>query len=155
MRLTILISAVTLSCAGVAVAQAPQAPAPVATQPMERVDGIGGFFFRSTNPKALAQWYADHLGVTQTPTDYNQQPWRQEAGPTVFEPFPADSKFFERTAQTFILNFRVKDLDAMVAQLRRAGIAVDVDPQTYPNGRFALTHDPEGNPIQLWQPKLP
>ena len=60
---------------------------------------------------------------------------------------------FERPSQTFILNFRAKHLDAMVEQLRRAGIAVEVDPQTYPNGRFALTHDPEGNPIQLWQPK--
>ena len=52
-----------------------------------------------------------------------------------------------------MLNFRVKDLDAMVGQLRNAGIVVEVDPETYPNGRFALTHDPEGNPIQLWQPR--
>ena len=151
MRLAILISAVTVSFATVAAAQSPQAPG--AAQPAERVDGIGGFFFRSTNPKALAAWYADHLGVTRTPTDYNQQPWRQSAGPTAFQPFPANSTFFERPGQMFMLNFRVKDLDAMVAQLRGAGIAVEVDPQSYPNGRFALTHDPDGNPIQLWQPK--
>lgn len=118
----------------------------------ERVGGIGGFFFRAKAPQALAKWYADHLGITPTPPDYNHQPWYQAAGPTVFEPFPAGSKFFERTSQQFVLNFRVRNLDAMVAQLRRAGIAVDRDPKVYPNGQFASLHDPEGNPIQLWQP---
>ena len=71
----------------------------------------------------------------------------------MFEPFPANTKYFGRPEQMFMLNFRVKNMDAMVAQLRGAGIVVEVDPETYPNGRFALTHDPEGNPIQLWQPK--
>ena len=120
---------------------------------MERVEGIGGFFFRSSSPKTLAQWYNDHLGVTLTPPDYDHEPWQQGAGPTVFEPFPADSEYFGRADRTFMLNFRVRDLDAMVAQLRRAGIAVELDPQTYPNGRFARLSDPEGNPIQLWQPR--
>ena len=150
MKRTILVAIAALPLAGAAWAQT---PAPPASNHLERVDGIGGFFFRSTSPKALAQWYADHLGVTRTPTAYNQKPWRQAAGPTVFEPFPADTKYFGRPAQAFMLNFRVKDLDAMVGQLRSAGIVVEVDPETYPNGRFALTHDPEGNPIQLWQPK--
>jgi predicted enzyme related to lactoylglutathione lyase len=126
--------------------------APGAPIARERVDGIGGFFFRAKAPKALAQWYADNLGINLTPTTYNQQPWRQEAGPTAFEPFPADTKYFERASQQFMLNFRVRNLDAMVAQLRRASIAVDVDPKPYPNGRFASLHDPEGNPIQLWEP---
>ncbi len=120
---------------------------------MERVDGIGGFFFKAADPKALAQWYNDHLGVTLTPSDYNSKPWRQAAGPTVFAPFPAATKYFGPPEQRFMLNFRVRNLDAMVAQLRRADIKVDVDPKTYPNGRFALLHDPEGNPIQLWQPQ--
>ncbi len=151
MRFAILISTVTFSLASVAAAQ--PAPTPSAAERVERVDGIGGFFFRSRNPKALAKWYADQLGVTQTPTSYRQQPWRQAAGPTAFQPFPADTKYFERSEQMFMLNFRVKDLDAMAAQLRRAGAVVEVDPRIYPNGRFALTHDPEGNPIQLWQPK--
>jgi predicted enzyme related to lactoylglutathione lyase len=118
----------------------------------ERVEGIGGFFFRAKSPKALAAWYADQLGITLTPTAYGQQPWRQTAGPTAFEPFPADTKYFERASQQFMLNFRVRNLDAMVAQLRRAGIKVDRDPKVYPNGVFASLHDPEGNPIQLWQP---
>lgn len=120
---------------------------------MERVQGIGGFFFRAREPKRLAAWYATHLGVDLTPQDYGQQPWMQEAGATVFEPFPADSDFFGRPEQAWMLNFRVRDLDAMVAQLRAADVAVQVDPEVYPNGRFAQLADPEGNPIQLWQPE--
>jgi len=135
---------------GVASAQTPTAQ-PAAT-PMERVDGIGGFFFKAKEPKVLAQWYADHLGVGPTPQDYGQEPWQQAAGPTAFQPFAATTKYFGRAEQVFMLNFRVRNLDAMVAQLRRAGITVDVDPETYPNGLFARLADPEGNPIQLWQP---
>jgi predicted enzyme related to lactoylglutathione lyase len=71
----------------------------------------------------------------------------------VFQPFPANTTYFGSADRSFMLNFRVKNLDAMVAQLRRAGITVDVDPKTYPNGRFARLSDPEGNPIQLWQPQ--
>lgn len=119
---------------------------------MERVQGIGGFFFRAREPKQLAAWYATHLGVDLTPQDYGQQPWTQQAGATVFEPFPADTDFFGRPEQMWMLNFRVRDLDAMVAQLRAADVGVQVDPEVYPNGRFAQLADPEGNPIQLWQP---
>ncbi|HET9834543.1 MAG TPA: VOC family protein [Vicinamibacterales bacterium] len=119
----------------------------------ERVDGIGGIFFRSKTPDALARWYSDHLGVALTPADYGLEPWRQSAGPTVFQPFADDTDYFGRREQSFMLNFRVRDLDAMVAQLRHAGITVDVDPQSYPNGRFARLSDPDGNPIELWQPQ--
>jgi glyoxylase I family protein len=133
-------------------AQTPAQPPTSGEAAMERVEGIGGFFFRSSSPKTLAQWYSDHLGVGATPSEYGQQPWQQTAGPTAFQPFPAETKYFGRADRMFMLNFRVRDLDAMVAQLRRAGINVDVDPQTYPNGRFARLTDPEGNPIQLWEP---
>ena len=122
-------------------------------QEKERVDGIGGFFFKAKDPKALVQWYSDHLGVGSTPTAYGQEPWTQTAGATAFQPFPASTKYFGRAEQAFMLNFRVRNLDAMVAQLRRADIKVEVDPETYPNGRFARLEDPEGNPIQLWEPK--
>jgi glyoxylase I family protein len=119
---------------------------------MERVAGIGGLFFRARDPAALARWYADHLGIDPAPTTYEQPPWWQQQGPTVLSPFPADSDAFGRPEQAWMLNLRVRDLDAMVAQLRAAGIEVTLDPQTYPNGRFASTADPEGNPIQLWEP---
>ena len=119
---------------------------------MEKVTGIGGMFFRARDPEALARWYAEHLGVDPPPTSYEVQPWMQTAGPTVFAAMPLDSENFERPEQTWAINFRVVDLDAMVAQLRSAGVAVEVAPETYPNGRFASTRDPEGNPIQLWEP---
>jgi len=119
---------------------------------MERVTGIGGFFFRAKDSKALAQWYETHLGVSQVPTDYKAKPWEQEAGSTAFAPFPQSSGYFGDPAKVWMLNFRVRNLDAMVAQLRAAGIEVTVDDHSYPNGRFARLHDPEGNPIELWQP---
>jgi glyoxylase I family protein len=119
---------------------------------MEKVLGIGGLFFRSRDPQSLARWYQEHLGVALTPPDYDHQPWWQEAGPTVFAPFPAHSRKFGNPAQAWMVNFRVGNLDAMTAQLRQAGMAVEVDPEQYPNGRFATVHDPEGNPIELWEP---
>jgi glyoxylase I family protein len=124
-----------------------------AQAPAEKVTGIGGVFFRAADPKALADWYERHLGVTRTPTTYDMEPWQQDKGPTVFAPFASTTKYFDRPTQQFMINFRVRSLAAMVAQLTKAGIAVKVDPKEYPNGRFARLHDPEGNPIELWQPK--
>lgn len=120
---------------------------------MERVHGIGGFFFRARDPKALAVWYDKHLGVQLTPTQYDQPAWQQEAGTTVFEPFGWDTDYFGPKDRMWMINFRVLHLAEMVSQLRAAGIAVEVDPETYPNGLFARLADPEGNPIQLWQPR--
>lgn len=120
---------------------------------MESVTGIGGFFFRAKDPGALSQWYKDHLGIDLVPSDYNQNPWSQQAGPTAFAPFPADTDYFGNAAQQWMINFRVRDLDAMVKQLQTAKIDVRVDPESYPNGRFARLHDPEGNPIELWEPR--
>ena len=119
---------------------------------MHRVTGIGGLFFRAKNPEAMAQWYKEHLGIDLVPSDYSQKPWSQDAGPTVFAPFPADSDYFGDAAKQWMINFRVSDLDGMVGQLRAAGITVTVDQENYPNGRFARLHDPEGNPIELWEP---
>jgi glyoxylase I family protein len=119
---------------------------------MERVHGIGGFFFRARDPKGLAQWYATHLGVDPVPTDYDGKAWSQQAGTTVFAPFQHDTTYFGRDEQTWMINFRVRNLAAMVAQLRAADIEVDVEAESYPNGSFARLQDPEGNPIQLWEP---
>jgi len=120
---------------------------------MEKVHGIGGIFFRARDPAGLGRWYGDHLGVTLTPSNYDELPWWQEAGPTVFARFPEDTAYFGDAKRTWMVNFRVRDLQAMVMQLRAANIAVEVDPQDYPNGRFARLHDPEGNPIELWEPE--
>ena len=115
------------------------------------VTGIGGFFFRSKDPKALAEWYLTHLGVGAPEGVYL---WPQEAGPTVFAPFKADSDYFAAD-KSWMLNLRVDDLEGLLAQLRAAGIEIitkaewDATPEI---GRFARIHDPEGNPIELWQP---
>lgn len=119
---------------------------------MERVTGIGGFFFRANDPEGLTRWYETHLGIPGPPASYDERSWEQEPGPTFFAPFPADSEHFRRPEQQWAINFRVRDLDAMVAQLRGAGIDVEVHDETYPNGRFADLVDPESNPVQLWEP---
>jgi glyoxylase I family protein len=136
----------------------PAPPAKAAAKPqsgetkMEKVAGIGGLFFRARDPKALGNWYQQHLGIALTPTSEGGTVWQQEAGPTSFSPFPETSKYFGDPNKVWMINFRVHDLDKMVAQLRTAGIEVK-DPESYPNiGRFTRLHDPEGNPIELWQP---
>ena len=116
---------------------------------MERVLGIGGYFLRADDPTALRAWYRDCLGLADSDTE----PWHQEAGPTVFAPFDRDTDYFGSPAQQTMLNFRVRDLDAMLAQLRQAG--ADVAPETQDMdgvGRFGWVTDPEGNRIELWQP---
>ena len=128
---------------------AAQEPSP---QP-ERVLGIGGFFFKAHDPAAMARWYEKNLGISLTPTSYEAQPWRQEAGPTAFAPFSDSTKYFGARDRMWMLNFRVRDVAAMAAQLRANGITVTVDTTLYPNGRFARLKDPEGNPIELWEPK--
>lgn len=135
-------------------AAAEQTPSP-SPSAKETVTGIGGFFFRAHDPNALGQWYQDHLGIFVTPKALNDPVWTQQAGQTVFSPFPETTKYFGDPAKQWMLNFRVRDLDRMAAQLEAAGITVKVDPTTYPNGRFAHLHDPEGNPIELWQPMSP
>ncbi|HEV2341931.1 MAG TPA: VOC family protein [Candidatus Acidoferrales bacterium] len=122
---------------------------------MEKVIGIGGLFFRAHDPKVLGRWYEEHLGITIEPTSQGQAVWQQEAGPTVFTPFPETTKYFGDPSKVWMVNFRVRDLDKMVAQLRAAGIEAK-DPENYPGvGRFSRIHDPEGNPIELWQPEKP
>ena len=118
----------------------------------KRVLGIGGIFFRSKDQSTLAQWYSDLLGVEIVPRDYDPQPWKTEAGATIFAPFKEDTDYFGRDEQKWMINFRVANLNAMQTQLEAAGVEVNVDPETYPNGRFARIHDPEGNPIELWEP---
>lgn len=114
---------------------------------MARVTGIGGVFFRARNPAALADWYRVTLGIGA-----GEAPWAQEAGPTVFSPFPADTDYFAADRQV-MLNLRVDDLDGMLAALAGRGIAAETRAEwDGPWGRFARIHDPEGNPLELWQP---
>jgi predicted enzyme related to lactoylglutathione lyase len=116
---------------------------------MERVIGIGGYFLRAADPAALSTWYRESLGLD---TDENGA-WHQEAGVTVFTPFEAGTDYFGSRSQQTMLNFRVRDLDAMLAQLRGVGADVAAETQDYEGiGRFGWVTDPEGNRIELWQP---
>lgn len=113
---------------------------------MAKVTGIGGFFFRSKGKDALAEWYKTHLGVT----DF----WKQEEGLTVFAPFRQETDYFPADKQ-WMLNLRVDNLDELMQSLKAAGIAVETRPgewDTPETGRFARIYDPEGNPLELWEP---
>lgn len=113
------------------------------------VQGIGGLFFRADDPDALAAWYKAHLGIDAGHAGI----WQQQAGMTVFAPFRRDSDYFAADRQ-WMLNLRVTDLDGLKASLTVAGVAVETRAEwdTADYGRFARLHDPEGNPIELWEP---
>lgn len=117
--------------------------------------GMGGLFFRAADPDALAAWYKEHLGVGGGCGEGNDNAWvwATQSGPMVFAPFKRDTDYFAAD-KAFMINFRVSDLDGLLAQLRTSGIEVETraewdDPMT---GRFARIHDPEGNAIELWEP---
>ena len=121
--------------------------------------GMGGYFFRARDPEALKAWYREHLGVgggmgTDDKGQSNEWVWFTQSGPMVFEPFKQDSDYFPAEKQVMI-NLRVSDLDSLLQKLRAAGIEVITKPEwdSMPEvGRFARVHDPEGNPIELWEP---
>lgn len=119
--------------------------------------GMGGYFFRAKDPAALKAWYRDHLGVgggtgVDPATGHtNEWVWYTAAGPMVFEPFKADTDYFADDKQTMI-NLRVSDLDGLLATLRADGIAIAREEAMDGVGRFARVHDPEGNPVELWEP---
>ncbi len=116
---------------------------------MERVLGIGGYFMRAVDPVALGAWYRDQLGLD---ADENGL-WQQGAGPTVFAPFESETDYFGSRGQQTMLNFRVRDLEAMLAQLRAGGAEVAEQTQDMEGvGRFGWVTDPEGNRVELWQP---
>jgi predicted enzyme related to lactoylglutathione lyase len=115
---------------------------------VERAVGIGGFFFRAADPEALAAWYEANLGIASFASGGS---WEQQAGPTVFAPFPADTDYFGRADQQTMLNFRVTNLDAMLRQLRAGGAQVDDEVAEADFGRFGHAVDPEGNRFELWE----
>lgn len=116
------------------------------------VTGIGGFFFRAKDPEAMRAWYVKYLGVGSAPYGL----WDTQMGSSVFAPFAADTDYFAADRQ-WMLNLRVDDLDGLCTKLRAAGIAVTTNPEWNMEGvgRFARIHDPEDNPVELWQPDQP
>ena len=122
---------------------------------MERVTGIGGIFFKARDPKGLAAWYREHLGV---PIDEGQTYGTFDAASdgdraqTVWSAFPEDTTHLGPGGASFMVNYRVANLDRMLDQLREAGAAVDDTVEDYGYGRFGWASDPEGNRFELWEP---
>ena len=122
---------------------------------MERVTGIGGIFFKSADPKALGAWYRDHLGLDVTEWGGVVFQWGgadSAPGMTLWSPFAADTRYMEPSTSSFMVNFRVADLDALLAALRREGCNVLDKTEDSEHGRFGWVIDPEGNKVELWQP---
>lgn len=117
-------------------------------EPTERVTGIGGVFFRARDPKALLAWYREHLGIPGDEEDIAIFP---ESRDTHWAPFPEDTTYWPADRQLMV-NFTVASLDAMLEQLRRAGVEVDDEIAEHAYGRFGWCRDPEGNRIELWEP---
>lgn len=122
---------------------------------MARITGIGGIFFRSKDPKALAAWYRDTLGIAVEDWGGVAFPTDAADGPklTVWSPFAADSKYMEPSAREFMINLATDDLDGMIAQLEARGVTMLGRDDSDPSGRFAWLLDPDGTKIELWQGK--
>jgi predicted enzyme related to lactoylglutathione lyase len=124
---------------------------------MARVTGIGGVFFKSTGDhRALAAWYRDNLGielkewggaVLKWPEDRNE-----DQGMTVWHVAASDSEWFAPSRSSFMINYRVEDLDGLLARVRGNGGQVVNGPESHENGRFAWVMDPDGNKVELWEP---
>src|SRR5262249_34755114 len=146
-------AAIRVAIAGAAALTNGAARAPrQGTGGVEWGEGLGGSSLCAKDPRKQAEWYEANLGVTGVPATKDAAPWRTSAGTTAFAPFKEDTSYFGDRRFQWMINFRVRDLEKMAAQLRERGVAVELDPEVYPNGRFARLSDPEGNPIQLWEP---
>ena len=119
---------------------------------MPRVTGIGGVFFKSANPDRLYEWYEKHLGMARGEGGVL---FRDDPGTTVWAVFPASTKYVEPSTAPFMLNYRVDDLDGMLEKLRAEGVDIDPKREDYEYGRFAWIRDPDGNRIELWEPRTP
>jgi predicted enzyme related to lactoylglutathione lyase len=125
---------------------------------MARVTGIGGVFFRSSGDHAaLAAWYRDHLGIPVEGWGGAVLRWPEDraddGGLTVWSVAKSDSTWFSPSASAFMINYRVDDLAGLLEQLRGVGIAIQKGPESHENGIFAWIMDPEGNRVELWEPK--
>jgi predicted enzyme related to lactoylglutathione lyase len=126
---------------------------------MARVTGIGGVFFKSRNDKAaLSDWYQKHLGISVESWGGAILSWpddkAEDKGLTVWNVADKDSRWFSPSDSSFMINYRVDNLDEMLAQLREGGVEIIQGPESAENGKFAWIMDPDGNKVELWEPML-
>jgi predicted enzyme related to lactoylglutathione lyase len=122
-----------------------------------RITGVGGVFFKSKDPKALSAWYRDVLGIQMEPWGGAMLRYDAPDHPPmlVFNPFAADTKYFDPSTREFMLNFAVDDMDAFIARIEARGVKILKRDDKDPSGKFAWIVDPDGTKIELWQPKKP
>lgn len=125
---------------------------------MAKVTGIGGVFFKSQHDnKALAQWYKKHLGIKLEDFGGAIMKWQddkvEDGGMTVWHVAEKDTEWFSPSASNFMVNYRVDDMAGMIAQLKSGGVDIHKGPESHPNGSFAWIIDPDGNKVELWEPK--
>lgn len=124
---------------------------------MKKVTGLGGVFFKSDNPKAMNEWYAKNLGLPAS--DYGTTfEWREhddpsKKGSTSWCAFPKDTQYFNPSEKPFMINYRVADIVALVAELKKDNVTIVDEIAEYDYGKFVHILDPEGNIIELWEPK--
>lgn len=123
---------------------------------MKRVTGIGGIFFKAKDPKALGAWYRDHLGLDVTDWGGAIFSWGgtgSEKGVTIWSAFKSDTTYLDPGTGSFMINFRVADLHALVAALKSEGCNVLDRTDESEQGKFGWVIDPEGNKVELWEPR--
>ena len=129
---------------------------------MKRVTGIGGIFFQSESPAHLYDWYEKHLGIKREAHGQGATfEWRELQAPDGSQPgakgatawsiFPRSTKYFGASKASFMLNYRVDDLDGLLEELKKAGVEIDPHRENADYGRFAWIMDPDGNRIELWE----
>ncbi len=124
---------------------------------MRRVTGIGGVFFKASDPKNLKEWYSKHLGITASDESGTVFEWRtngntDQKGHTVWSVMPNTTKYFDPSKSSFMFNYRVENLAWLLEQLRKEGVKVDEKVEEYEYGKFGWIFDPGGNKIELWEP---
>ena len=123
---------------------------------MKKVTGIGGIFFKCKDPKATTEWYQKHLGLTTNPYGATFEWYESEdstkKAQTQWTPFSETTKYFEPSSKDFMINYRVENLEALVAELKKEGVTIVDNMETYDYGKFIHILDTEGNKIQLWEP---
>ncbi len=128
----------------------------VAPEPIRKVTGIGGIFFKCKDPKAIRDWYQSNLGLNTNPYgsvfEWYQGADSTKKGFTQWSPFKETTKYFEPSTKDFMINFRVGDMEALVAELRKNGVTIVDSIQSFDYGKFVHIMDPEGNNIELWEP---
>lgn len=123
---------------------------------MKKVTGIGGIFFKTKDPKKISDWYGDNLGLVINPYgsvfEFRQGASPDKKGYTVWSPFKDDTDYFAPSEEPYMVNYRVTDLKALIADLREKGVKIVGEIEEFEYGKFAHILDPEGRKIELWEP---